>query len=328
MRRLLALRLSVTLLSSGVAVAQALLPPVISKAFDPAWIPVGGGTSLTFSIVNPNGQPLTGVAFTDTFPIGITAATVSGFGFSLTCGNNPALAFTDTSFSASAITIPASATCSIQLLGLTGTIAGVYTNTTSTVTSTNGGTGKAASAPITVGDVFQVRYAANLNIGDSFVDITNTGATVINTTSQNLCANLYTFDPAEELISCCTCSVTPNALQSLSVLKSLISNPLTPAIPTSVVIKVVTTADAACNASKVTTLAPGLLAWGTTLHQNSSTTAASYSVTETAFSRSTLSAAELAHITTTCGFIQSNGSGFGICKGCAAGGLGAGASNQ
>ena len=155
---------------------------------------------MTFTIFNPNAQALTGVAFTDTFPVGITAATVSGFGYSLTCGNSPALAFADTSFGASAITIPALATCSIQLLGLTGTIAGVYTNTTSTVTSTNGATGNAASAPITVGDVFQVRYAANLNIGDSFVDITNTGATVINTTSQNLCANLYTFDPAEELI--------------------------------------------------------------------------------------------------------------------------------
>ena len=50
-------------------------------------------------------------------------------------------------------------------------------------------------------DFFQVRYAANLNIGDSVVDITNTGAS----NSANLCANVYTFDPAEELISCCTC---------------------------------------------------------------------------------------------------------------------------
>jgi hypothetical protein len=179
-------------------------------------------------------------------------------------------------------------------------------------------------------DTFQVRYAANLNIGDSFVDITNTGATVAAGVSQNLCANIYTFDPAEELISCCTCSVTPNGLQSLSVLKSLISNPLTPAIPTSVVIKIVATAGATCNASTVTaaSLAHGLLAWGTTLHQNTSTVAPSYSVTETAFSFADLSAAERTHITSTCGFIQSNGSGFGICKGCAAGGLGAGTSIQ
>ena len=179
-------------------------------------------------------------------------------------------------------------------------------------------------------DTFQVRYAANLNIGDSVVDITNSGATVRNNASQNLCVNLYTFDPAEELISCCSCTVTPNGLQSLSVLKSLISNPLTPAIPTAVVIKAVATSGAACNASVVApaNIAHGLLMWGTTLHQNTSTAAASYSVTETAFAQADLSAPELAHITSTCGFIQSNGSGFGICKGCAAGGLGASTSAQ
>jgi hypothetical protein len=178
-------------------------------------------------------------------------------------------------------------------------------------------------------DTFQVRYAANLNIGDSFVDFTNSGATVANNVSQNLCINLYTFDPAEELISCCTCSVTPNGLQSLSVLKSLISNPLTPAVPTAVVIKAVASTGV-CNASSVNSanLAHGLLAWGTTLHRNSSSAAASYSVVETPFTGAVLSDSELAHITSTCGFIQSNGSSFGICKGCAAGGLGAGTSNQ
>src|SRR5271170_3649194 len=176
-------------------------------------------------------------------------------------------------------------------------------------------------------DVFQIKYAANLNIGDSYVNFTNSGATVVNGVSANLCINLYTFDPQEELIACCTCSVTPNGLVSLSVLQSLISNPLTPAIPTAVVIKAVASTGV-CNASAVTGLAHGLLAWGTTLHQNTSTAAASYSVTETAFSQATLSAAELAHITSTCGFIQGDGSGFGICKGCTPGGLGASSSNQ
>src|SRR5271154_3886591 len=172
-------------------------------------------------------------------------------------------------------------------------------------------------------DTFQIKYAANLNIGDSFVDFTNSGATVANGVSQNLCINLYTFDPAEELISCCTCSVTPNGLVSLSVLKSLISNPLTPAIPTSVVIKAVASTGV-CYASAVTGLAHGLLAWGTTLHQNTSTATPSYSVTETAFSQATLSAAEFTHLTSTCGFIQSDGSKFGICGGCPSNGLGAG----
>jgi hypothetical protein len=180
------------------------------------------------------------------------------------------------------------------------------------------------SAVALADDTYQVRYAANLNIGDSFVDFTNTGATVSAGVPENLCMNVYTFDPAEELISCCTCSVTPDGLVSLSVLQSLISNPLTPAIPTSVVIKVVASTGL-CNAATVTGVAHGALAWGTTLHQNTSTAAASYQVTEAPFSFADLTAAELTHITTTCGFIQSDGSGFGICKGCSAGGLGAAA---
>ncbi len=36
-------------------------------------------------------------------------------------------------------------------------------------------------------DSFQIKYAANLNIGNSFVNFTNSGATVANGVSQNLC---------------------------------------------------------------------------------------------------------------------------------------------
>jgi hypothetical protein len=166
-------------------------------------------------------------------------------------------------------------------------------------------------------DAFQVRYASNLNIGDSVINVTNNGAS-----AGNICVNVYTFDPAEELVSCCTCSVTPNGLQSISVRGSLTSNPLTPAIPTSVVIKLIASPGAACNASSVTGLIPGMRAWGTTIHALP-TTPVSYGVTETEFSDSALSAAELTHVTTFCGFIQANGSGFGICAGCSTGGLGA-----
>jgi len=129
------------------------------------------------------------------------------------------------------------------------------------------------------------------------------------------------FDPAEELAACCACNVTPNGLQSISVRGSLTSNPLTPAIPTSVVIKLVASVGG-CNPSAVTGLAHGLQAWGTTIHALP-TTPVSYGVTETPFAYSDLSAAELAHLTSFCGFIQANGSGFGICAGCSTGGLGA-----
>jgi len=175
-------------------------------------------------------------------------------------------------------------------------------------------------------DAFQVRYATNLAIGDSVVNISNAGTQ--NTAGgalTNICANVYTFSPDEQLVSCCACTITPNALQALSVNSDLISNTLTPAHPTSVVVKIMYTFGVSCNASLVPTaaqLATGGVAWGTTLHALP-TTPVTYGLTETRFSNEGLSAAELARNTSFCGFIQSNGSGFGICKSCRLGGLGA-----
>jgi hypothetical protein len=69
---------------------------------------------------------------------------------------------------------------------------------------------------------FQVRYAANLNIGESYIDITNTGANGapllgpgFGGASGNICANVYAFDPGEELISCCSCLITPDQTVNL-----------------------------------------------------------------------------------------------------------------
>jgi hypothetical protein len=176
-----------------------------------------------------------------------------------------------------------------------------------------------AQNPITADSPFQVKYASNLNLGDSVINITNTGANAGN----NICVNVYTFSPDEQEVTCCSCNVTPNALQSLSVKGDLVSNTLTPAVPTSVVVKLVATSGGSCNASVAgtgaSTLAPGMAAWGTTLHAAPGGVA----LTETAFTPATLSNAELTRITQLCGFIQSNGSGFGICRSCRLGGLGA-----
>ena len=68
-------------------------------------------------------------------------------------------------------------------------------------------------------------------------------------------------------------------------------------------------------------LAPGMRAWGTSLHALP-TTPVTYGITETAFSPSDLSLGELNHLTGFCAFIQTGASGFGICKGCSIGGLG------
>jgi hypothetical protein len=181
---------------------------------------------------------------------------------------------------------------------------------------------------------YQVKYAANLNVGDSVINLTNTGASGAGfgsgtsaTLTGAICVNVYAFDPTENIVSCCSCPVTPNGLVSLSAQKDLISNPIFPRTPTSIVIKLVATAPVAgsCTGSALLAgnpvFANGMLAWGTTLHTNTST-AAAYSVSETPFAGATLSAGEQARLAYTCGFIANQGSGFGICASCRLGGLG------
>jgi hypothetical protein len=170
---------------------------------------------------------------------------------------------------------------------------------------------------------YEVGYASNLLIGDSYVNLTNTGILNGFDPAGRICANVYTFDPSEELISCCSCLVTPDGLKSLSAKQDLVSNTLTPGVPSAIVIKLVASAPVAgaCNpASATAVLESGLRAWGTSLHQN--TTNGKFEMTENVFQPSALSASELAKLTTYCGFIQANGSGFGICKSCRLGGLG------
>jgi hypothetical protein len=166
-------------------------------------------------------------------------------------------------------------------------------------------------------DEFQVRYVSNLNKGDSYVNITNTGSA----DGLSLCALVFAFDPSEEMVSCCACPVTPNALVSLSVQGDLISNTISPSTPTSLVIKLVSIIadNGTCVPNTPGVLVPGMRAWGTSLH---ALPAGTYGVTETAFLPGGLSEAEAIHLFDFCDFINNNGSGFGICKSCRVGGLG------
>jgi hypothetical protein len=178
--------------------------------------------------------------------------------------------------------------------------------------------------------VYQLRYLANLNVGDSYVNLTNAGTLSGFDPAGRICVNVYTFDPAEELISCCACPVTPNGLNSLSARNDLISNTLTPGVPTSITVKLLSSVPlpgGVCNPSSpnAANLVRGMRAWATTLHLNTSgSPAVGYQLTETEFSKVELSATELAKLTGFCAFIQANGSGFGICKSCRFGALAAG----
>jgi hypothetical protein len=189
--------------------------------------------------------------------------------------------------------------------------------------SVSGVFAQAVSGP---SDAFQVRYASNLNLADSVIDITNAGTAGGTAPTGNICVNVYTFAADEQLIACCSCLVTPDGLNSLSARSDLISNPLTPAVPTSIVVKLLATTPVGgtCNPSSptATSLVGGMRAWGTTVHALP-TAPGGLALTETEFSPAVLSATELAHITSTCAFIQTDGSSFGICGSCSTGGLAA-----
>jgi hypothetical protein len=186
---------------------------------------------------------------------------------------------------------------------------------------------------ITPADAVQVRYAANLGLGESIIDLTNAGANGGNDSTDFICANVYVFAQDQQLISCCACPLSPNDLQFLSVQHDLINNTLTPGVPTGVTIMLTATDDTGqvgCDASTATThFVGGLRAWGTTIHQ---APRGALALTETAFSAVTLPAitapgSELYKMTSLCGFIESDGSGFGICNSCTSGGAGAAKKN-
>jgi hypothetical protein len=210
-----------------------------------------------------------------------------------------------------------------------------------------------AQTPSSSGDgPFQIRYAANATRGDSYIDISNDGASMTTTTIQSgtntlavsgsICINAYAFDAAEEILSCCSCPITPNGLVALSVQRDLLNNTLTGrATPSSIVIKLVATVPpgagvgtssnpcgTAASSVSLANLANGMVAWGTSLHQNMSSASSPYALTETPFTVGDPNANELARLSQLCAFNQLQGSGFGICNSCELAGLGASAINQ
>jgi uncharacterized repeat protein (TIGR01451 family) len=129
--------------SANVAVVA---PAAIAKAFNPAAIALGATSSLTFTITNPptNTVAQAGAAFTDTLPTGLTlassSATVCGGTLTTTAPAGIALA-------GAAIAINGQCQFSVTV---TGAVSGQYTNTTGSVSSTNGGTGNVATANLSV----------------------------------------------------------------------------------------------------------------------------------------------------------------------------------
>ena len=152
---------------SNTATLTVIAPPTISKAFSPTSILVNGISTLTFTLTNPsrNTIPLTGVGFTDNFPTGIQAA--SSPNMTSSCGGSASLGGGGTSLTISGGTIAVSGTCTITI-DVTATSAGTFNNTTTAVTSNEGGTGAPSNTATLVSN-----EAADLSITktDGKVDV-------------------------------------------------------------------------------------------------------------------------------------------------------------
>ncbi|HEV3330971.1 MAG TPA: hypothetical protein VG096_08330 [Bryobacteraceae bacterium] len=312
----------------GTATAGSIsanVAPTFIKAFDVNVITVGQTTRLGFAIVNPTGNTaLTGLAFTDTLPGDLLVApgtVLNTCGGTLTAvpGTN-SVSYTGGSIAAGLVT------CNV-IINVTPvapvSAATSFTNTTSTLTSHQAPTAAPASASILVipADAALISYSANLKAGDSKINLTNAGTDGGNDATDSLCANVYVFAEDQQLIECCTCPLTPNHLSTLSAQNDLISNTLTPGVPIGITTMLVASTGA-CNAAAVApaNLVGGLRAWGTTLH---AAPGGGFAVTETHFRKAALSPTELAKMTSFCGFIQANGSKFGVCNACQDGAAGA-----
>lgn len=128
------------------AAIDVVAPPSISAGFGTSLLGLDGTTPLTFTIANPNpNYALSGVAFTDTLPAGLVVAGPPGG----TCsGAVTAVAGTDSvGLSGGQLSPASSCTVSARVVA---TATGALSDTTTQVTSNEGGIGNTATAGLNV----------------------------------------------------------------------------------------------------------------------------------------------------------------------------------
>src|SRR5208283_1810962 len=113
--------------TAGTASITVLGPPTITKSFGAATIPVGGTTSLSFTVTNPNSSgALTGINFTDTLTGGLVVASPNGVSGACNGGTVTAVSGS-TSISLTGGKRNAGLSCTVTV-NVTGMIAGVVNN--------------------------------------------------------------------------------------------------------------------------------------------------------------------------------------------------------
>jgi uncharacterized repeat protein (TIGR01451 family) len=133
----------------ATASVTVVAPPNIGKSFSPASVATGTTSTLAFVITNPNADSsLSGIAVSDTLPSGLTVTT----GSASACGGTVTRTALTGVIALTGGSLAAGASCTFSVT-VTGSTSGVKTNTTGTISSTEGGTGSTATASIAVVDL-------------------------------------------------------------------------------------------------------------------------------------------------------------------------------
>ena len=155
--------------ASNTATLTVLSRPGVTKQFSPNPIVVGQNSTLTITLTNSNTVAITGAAFTDTYPAGVTNASTA----STTCpGGTASATVGGGAVTLSGGTIPISSSCTVTVT-TTAASAGSYANgiAVGAVTSANAGTNLAAAsdtltvnAAVTSFDAVEVGAAPHTNL--------------------------------------------------------------------------------------------------------------------------------------------------------------------
>jgi hypothetical protein len=156
--------LTITINSPITETAHFVAASTISKAFSPSTILVGGTSTLSFTINNPNmSQSQAGIFFRDMFPAGMQVAAVPNA--TNTCGGIFTAPAGATVVRLNGGTLAVGASCSLSVL-VKGTMAGMLPNTTGQIVSNPGGTGATSNtATLTVNNPITLVQAASRDAG-------------------------------------------------------------------------------------------------------------------------------------------------------------------
>ena len=170
--------------------------------------------------------------------------------------------------------------------------------------------GITAAANVAVMPLMTVQYyslvGSQASGSDGSIVLTNTGVT-----GGNLCAMIYVFDQNQELNECCGCSISTDGVRTLSLVNDLTASPLTGVAPQAGSIEIVSSDPTQNPQCSATSLAPTgqILAWGTNMQAS---TNGNYA-TELSSATTSLTSTHEAYLAKLCGFLNTLGSGQGVC---------------